>query len=475
MNNETFGITFQYAICKEYNLSNQIAPKRISEDILLKIEESGIIKELFEKATPVEFLTYSKKYTSEFVKKCPHNFLLSDGQTFSIRTFGKKNKKFAPKVVGQAGDITFNHFFGDLAGETIDRENFKAFCLSKVHEILPILIDYALISDETAWIYIDGNENLTYKMIPREDLPELTFERKDFSFTKDTVAAWNETSTAKYKGKTIIEFQLHTNRSGYKIRLDRENFPSLLLVEKILNNAVIGDSAELAICENFLLDPGVDNDRLKNNSNSLVVSLFKKHYQINEEKLFPYKPVKYGGTAARIRGGNSKSGIDFILEAGKSLSLKTNKNKNAKVCPPEVGQPSPKTFDYYFSGKGWYEGNMDGSKFREIVLDRVILADLLSEYLRHLNECDYLLWSIYNEGSNINSQLVEKKFFKDWFFTPDELEYSNDFQDKNSVTIRYGKISLGEFQIHSARNSLKFRFHFGNLITIIDPEIIKTK
>lgn len=469
MNNETFGITFQYAICKKYNLFNKISSERISQTVYRKIEESGIIDNLFRKYEPVEFLTFSKKYTSGFIKRCPHNYLLSNGETFSIRTFGGKNKMFAPKVVGQSGDQTFNHFFGDLSYEKVDRRNFKEFCLTQVHEILPVLIDYALVSDQTAWVYLDSNERLAFRTILRGDLPDITFDRKDFSFTRDTVAAWNETTTAKYNGKTIIEFQLHANRSGYKIRLHRENFPDLLIAKKSLNNSVIGDSAELAICELFSLDSGEDNNRLVNNSNSVVVKLFKKHYSENEE-LFPYKPLKYGGTATRKRGGQSKSGIDFILEAGKSLSLKTNKNKSVKVCPPEIGQPSPKTFDLYFSTMGWYDGKMNEEKFRQIVLNREILSELLSEYLRHLNECDYLLWSIYNEGSDIQSKLIEKKFFQNWSFSPKPISYSNFFQDKNSVTIRYGKrnISLGEFQIHSARNSLKFRFNFGNLLSIIE-------
>ena len=251
MNNETFGITFQYAVCKKYRLLHEISPERINEAALSKIEESGIIEKLFLKSEPVEFLTFSKKYTSQFIKRCPHNFLLSNGETFSIKTFGGKNKMFAPKVVGQAGDETFNHFFGDLSADRINRGNFKEFCLMKVHEILPVLIDYSLVSDQTAWVYFDRNEQFTFETILRENLPDLTFDRKDFSFTKDIVSAWNETTTAKYKGKTIIEFQLHTNRSGYKIRLHRENFPGLLVAEKKLNNSVIGDSAELAICEVF--------------------------------------------------------------------------------------------------------------------------------------------------------------------------------------------------------------------------------
>ena len=47
-------------------------------------------------------------------------------------------------------------------------------------------------------------------------------------------------------------------------------------------------------------------------------------------------------------------------------------------------------------------------------------------------------------------------------------EHLNEFTTKSSVTIKYGeaKVSLGEFQVHSARNSLKFRFNFNNLLSI---------
>jgi hypothetical protein len=43
---------------------------------------------------------------------CPHNFLLDNEETFSVRTFKGSGKMFAPKAVGQAGEETFNHFFG---------------------------------------------------------------------------------------------------------------------------------------------------------------------------------------------------------------------------------------------------------------------------------------------------------------------------------------------------------------------------
>ena len=52
-------------------------------------------------------------------------------------------------------------------------------------------------------------------------------------------------------------------------------------------------------------------------------------------------------------------------------------------------------------------------------------------------------------------------------FDPRCISYSNDFQENNSVTIKYKKsklLSLGEFQVHSSRNSLKFRFNMSNLL-----------
>ncbi|MGY8923956.1 MAG: hypothetical protein ACKVJR_09515, partial [Flavobacteriales bacterium] len=125
---------------------------------------------------------------------------------------------------------------------------------------------------------------------------------------------------------------------------------------------------------------------LINNSNKFILSVFEKHYTENIKTLFPLRPVKYSGTEKRKRGGNSKSGIDFYLEKDNTLSLKTNKSKSYKVCPPEIGQPSPKTFDLYFANKGWYEGEMNEEKFRILVKDKNKLVLLLKEYVKFLNE-----------------------------------------------------------------------------------------
>jgi hypothetical protein len=112
MTNETFGITFQYAVCEHYNLENSISIRRVDKRLLSKFLTSKIIDKIFKSNKPTEYLTDSKEFTSNYIKRCPHSFLLENGETFSVRTFKGAGKMFAPKVVGQAGDETFNHFFG---------------------------------------------------------------------------------------------------------------------------------------------------------------------------------------------------------------------------------------------------------------------------------------------------------------------------------------------------------------------------
>jgi hypothetical protein len=123
----------------------------------------------------------------------------------------------------------------------------------------------------------------------------------------------------------------------------------------------------------------------------------------------------------------------------------------------------------HFANKGWYEGEMTEEKFRVLVKDKNKLVLLLKEYIKFLNECDFLLWSLYLNNNNISSKLINKKELENINFKPNLIDYTNDFIEKSSVTIKYGtekRISLGEFQVHSARNSLKFRFNFGNLLAL---------
>ena len=63
--------------------------------------------------------------------------------------------------------------------------------------MLPVIVDYALVSGINCWFYIENNE-FNYKIIKRKNLPELTFDIKNFTYTKNTSNLWNESNTIKY-------------------------------------------------------------------------------------------------------------------------------------------------------------------------------------------------------------------------------------------------------------------------------------
>jgi hypothetical protein len=64
MTNETFGMTFQYAVCQHFDLANSISMKRIDKKLLNRFINSKIIPKIFKTFEPVEYLTDSKEFTS---------------------------------------------------------------------------------------------------------------------------------------------------------------------------------------------------------------------------------------------------------------------------------------------------------------------------------------------------------------------------------------------------------------------------
>lgn len=101
MNSETFGLTLQLAICKIYNLDNNISPKRVSEELLSNFTNSKFLQKILSKKKPIEYLPSTKKCKTQYIKRCPHNLLLGKDETFYIKTFKGKGKMFTAKVVGQ--------------------------------------------------------------------------------------------------------------------------------------------------------------------------------------------------------------------------------------------------------------------------------------------------------------------------------------------------------------------------------------
>ena len=222
MNNADLGITIQKFICDYFNISipieaqeqfesnyneNYINALNIKEAIISSFDELGVV--------PIECVTYtSSKNAGE--KYNPNNFILTNSKTLSIRT-SKSRDKIAPRVVGQAGLEPFNYHFNQFTSNNIeDKEEIKTIVYNNIHKMLPIFFDYLFISDFTIWFQYTSNNQLTYTIFDRNQFLDLEFDRSNFTFTRN-LENWNESTTLKYKNKSIAEIQIHKNRT-FKFR-----------------------------------------------------------------------------------------------------------------------------------------------------------------------------------------------------------------------------------------------------------------
>ena len=169
-----------------------------------------------------------------------------------------------------------------------------------------------------------------------------------------------------------------------------------------------------------------------------------------------------------------QSSIDFLLEGGYSLSVKTSMREAGKLAPQNIGQPTSSTFwsrlpelipegvditrlDYQESAK----------LFKQVAQSKA--SELLTAYWRNLFDCDFLIFvsNVLDRddklSSSINASLYTKAESPDW--DPSQITFTKSLKEWNeSSTIKYGKFSIGEFQIHNNRNCFKFRFNFKGLI-----------
>ena len=146
MNNAFFGMTIQKYICDKYSVPMHSKAVAQFEASYNSDYESGlneltdaVFKEIGQR--PKQCLTFTPSPNGKETLS-PHNFILTDGTTLSIRT-NKTGDKVAPRVVGQCGLPVFNTFFSELAGfEINDKEQIKGVVLQSINKMLPVFLDY---------------------------------------------------------------------------------------------------------------------------------------------------------------------------------------------------------------------------------------------------------------------------------------------------------------------------------------------
>lgn len=460
MNNADYGISLQKKICDKYNLEvNDWAAAQFEANYNSEYDKEfdTVIPIIFQKVNgiPTRLLTYTQILTNGKQKTSPHNFMLNNGKTLSIRTT-KNSDKVAPRTVGQAGFPVLNEYFAEIYGNKIcNQQDVRRLIYEHIHEILPIFIDNLFQSDYTVIFSRKDIEDI--QVIRAAEIANYSFSRDEFDFTRD-LSTWTESTTLKYHSKSIAEIQTHKERS-FKFRFIISNIPEWFKIVKETTET-LGMSAEGAICDYFELQkPDSFNNR--------VLKAYVDKLMPVVSKAFEYMPnaIKHSGSTVGERGEQSKCSYDFVLEGNQTLSLKTNKGK--MVCPPEVGQPGSKTCLLYFKDylkKGIAEVTRDD--FKEMVLTKI--EQILPIYVEHLFDSDWLLW-IYEVKDSYDYLIISKNDIKDFQWEKEKFSFTKSTIDdwKESNTVKYDGVTIGEFQVHQNRNCYKFRFNMKNLVDFI--------
>lgn len=460
MNNADFGLTLQKMICDKYGLEiNDWAMAQFDANYNRDYEEElrPIIPVIFERvgSYPIQLLTYSRKKTKHNQMTSPHNFLLKNGKTLSIRTT-RTSDKIAPRTLGQAGFSVLNEYFADVYGDEIcSQADVRRLIFEHIHEILPVFIDHLFQSDFTVLLPRGQMENI--QVIRADMLGDYSFFRTDFEFTRG-LDSWTESTTLKYHGKSIAEIQTHKERT-FKFRFIISNIPEWFKIVKE-NNETLGMSAEAAICDYFHIER-------PNSFNKRVLRAYVDELTPIVSDAFKTIPpvVLHSGSNAGDRGEQSKCSYDFVLKGNKKLSLKTNKGK--MVCPPEVGQPGAKTCRLYFADflqPGITE--VTGDVFKEMVLSHI--DEMMPIYVSHLFDSDWLLW-IYETKNGFQHMAIRRDDVRDFKWEKNKFSFTKSTLEEwnESNTVKYEGVTIGEFQVHQNRNCYKFRFNMQNLLNLI--------
>jgi hypothetical protein len=166
--------------------------------------------------------------------------------------------------------------------------------------------------------------------------------------------------------------------------------------------------------------------------------------------------------------------VDFLLEGGKTLSVKSNMKSAGKIAPQNIGQPTASTFWEllpHLVPAGSDPKRLsyaDSAKlFKQVALTNTVA--LLTEYWKSLFDCDYLIYvcDVLTDSNRLSSsptvRLFEKSKSPQW--EKSKISFTQSLATWNeSCTVKYNGISIGEFQVHNNRNCFKFRFNIRGLI-----------
>lgn len=147
---------------------------------------------------------------------------------------------------------------------------------------------------------------------------------------------------------------------------------------------------------------------------------------------------------------------DFMsVDKSTYLSAKTTK-KNGKVCPQVIGQPSKKKFCEFFQ----IQLN-ELEEFKQYIEQNIY--SLLTVYSCNTFDCPIIYYNKHTDRL-LFIRLIETI---DW--SKYVLQFGHILKNKKwneSTGIYIDKINIGEFQVHTHRDCIKFRWSFEKLLVL---------
>ena len=140
------------------------------------------------------------------------------------------------------------------------------------------------------------------------------------------------------------------------------------------------------------------------------------------------------------------------------LSAKTTK-KDGKVAPQVIGQPSRKKFCDVFEIDKTRSENL--SEIKQYIETNV--SSMLDKYFETTFDCPIIY---YNEHKNV-LQFIRLITKIDWSLQIIHFTKTGAAWNESS-SIKIGKTTIGEFQVHSHRDCIKFRWSFEKLIKLFE-------
>lgn len=246
-----------------------------------------------------------------------------------------------------------------------------------------------------------------------------------------------------------------------------------------VNNESIGISAEVAIANAF--DVPV-NPRYAARAEQEIVDLLLRGgcvRQIFDKWRIPH-PVKHVA-----EGYNA---VDFLLEGGKTLSVKTNQKGLGKVAPQKIGQPTAWSYFNFLEKNDIIPGfslqrTLANFKLPDTYENRAwifkwlslnYIDTLINMYWQNLFDCDYLLF-FFNLDYHLNPLQNHKVFGRlagNPLFFGGQFTFTQTLESWNeSNTVKYNGIVIGNFQVHRNRDCFKFRFDMDGVMRLLNEDL----